>query len=111
MSAAFQEQLTLALRHYTSATRLYDLTVGHDRSTQFLVEAFTAQDAIQEIGVRDVIVLSTDPFIDLFSLLDQPATLAISLAGGTRTHFSGSIIEACLLSCNGGYARFALKIA
>jgi type VI secretion system secreted protein VgrG len=111
MSAAFQEQLTLALRHYTSATRLYDLTVGHDRSTQFLVEAFTAQDAIQGIGVRDVIVLSTDPFIDLFSLLDQPATLAISLAGGTRTHFSGIIIEACLLSYNGGYARFALKIA
>jgi type VI secretion system VgrG family protein len=79
--------------------------------TEFLVEAFTAQDAIQEIGVRDVIVLSTDPFIDLFSLLDQPATLAISLAGGTRTHFSGIIIEACLLSYNGGYARFALKIA
>jgi len=111
MSATFQQQLTQALRYFSSTTRLYELTVGPDKSTDFLVEAFRAQDALQEIGVRDVIVLSTHPFIDLFSLLDQPASLAISLADGTRTYFSGVITQASLLSHNGGFARFALRIA
>ncbi len=108
MDAFARAELLRSLVCFTSTTRLYALTVGGD---DLLVEAFLADDAIQAIGVRDVIALSTSAYLDLDALLGQPATLAISLADGTRTHFSGFITEAAMLSCDGGFARYCLRIA
>jgi type VI secretion system secreted protein VgrG len=104
-------QVIQSLILFSSATRLYELRIGDAQSTDLLVEAFTAEDAIQELGARTVIALSTNAFIPLTSLLNEPASLLISLPDGTRSTFSGFITEASLLSCDGGFARFCLRIA
>jgi type VI secretion system secreted protein VgrG len=81
-----------------------------------LVEAFmhTAEDAVDEVGGRDVIVLSKParPMLDpARDLLGQPATLETSLADGSRTSFAGDISEAAMLGSDGGFARYRLRIS
>ena len=105
-------QLRAALAAFTGATRLYSLVVGAaPRPTELLVEAFAADEAVQDVGTRDVIALSTSASLDLDALLGQPAALEASLADGTRTRFSGEISEAAMLGSDGGFARYRLRIA
>jgi uncharacterized protein involved in type VI secretion and phage assembly len=52
-----------------------------------LVQAFAADDSVQGVGPRDVIVLSTNASIELAPLLGKQAALAVRLADGTRTQF------------------------
>ncbi len=67
MNLALTEQITTALAQFSSATSLYALTVGDGSlglgSGGLLVEAFFADDAVQGIGGRDIIVLSSDAHI------------------------------------------------
>ena len=115
MSGTIVDQLSWALRQFASDTRLYELTVGDGRNCldrqQWLVEAFCANDSLQELGARDVIVLSTSVYIDLASLLGEPASLQVSLADGTRASFAGEISEAVMLGCDGGFVRYRLRIS
>ncbi|PQO87891.1 type VI secretion system tip protein VgrG [Massilia phosphatilytica] len=105
-------QLRAALAAFTGTTRLYTLFVGAaPRPTELLVEAFAADEAVQDVGTRDVIVLSTSACLDLDALLGQPAALEASLADGTRSRFSGEISEAAMLGSDGGFARYRLRIA
>ena len=64
MTYALTEKITTALAQFSSQTRLYALTIGEGTADPgpggLLVEAFAADDALQEIGSRDVIVLSTN---------------------------------------------------
>lgn len=103
------------LVRFDSGKRLYALSVGEERddlgSGGLLVEAFAAVDAVQEVGARDVIAVSTSAGIDLSSLLGEPAALEVSLADGTRTRFAGEISEAALLGSEGGLARYRLRIS
>ena len=89
MTIALVRQVTDALAEFSSKSRLYELTIGEGNSGPaagtLLVEAFAASDAVQEVGYRDVIVLSTSSRLDAAALLGQPALLAISLADGTRS--------------------------
>ena len=59
MSADLIEQVTTALAQFSSATRLYSLTVGDGSaklgSGGLLVEAFAGDDEVQGVGGRDVI--------------------------------------------------------
>jgi type VI secretion system secreted protein VgrG len=114
MTIALTQQLGAALVAFSSASRLYELTVGEGRSvldaSLLLVEAFCAVDAIDEVGARDVIALSTNAAIDLESLLGQPASLAVSLADGTRTSFAGEVSEVAMLGSDGGFARYRLRL-
>ena len=114
MSATLIEQVTSALTQFSSASRLYALTVG-DGSADLdagglLVEAFAADDEVQGIGGRDVIALSTDAHITLEPLLGQSASLEVSLADGTRTTFAGNINEVSMLGSEGGLARYRLRL-
>ncbi|GGC24223.1 hypothetical protein [Pseudoduganella buxea] len=65
MSIALIEQVTTALAQFTSATRLYELTLHGDDSGAdlgsggLLVEAFAADDIVHDTGARDIIALST----------------------------------------------------
>jgi type VI secretion system VgrG family protein len=115
MIDALTEQLRAALAEFSSTTRLYALTIGEAgrRGTEdaLLVEAFAAEDAVDEVGARDVIVLSTTAFLDPASLLSQPATLEVSLADGSRTSFAGDISEAAMLGSDGGFARYRIRIS
>jgi Rhs element Vgr protein len=115
MTAALTEQLTTALAQFFSATRLYELTVGEGRadlgSGGLLVEAFVSRDAVQEIGARDVVVLSTSAYVELESLVGEPATLQVSLADGSRTRFGGDISEVAQLGSDGGFARYRVRIS
>ena len=109
------ETITAALAQFSSASRLYALTVG-DGSAELgsgglLVEAFAADDLVQGIGGRDVIVLSTDAHISLAPLLGQPASLEVSLSDGTRTRFEGDISEVAMLGSEGGLARYRLRMS
>jgi len=114
MTPALAKRLTSALE-FSATTRLYALTVGDNDAESctagLLVEAFLANDAIQEISSRDVIVLSTSAHIALDSLLGQPASLAITLCDGTRTSFCGDISEAAMLGSDGGFARYRIRIS
>jgi type VI secretion system secreted protein VgrG len=115
MSAALTEQITTALAQFRSDTRLYALTIDDESddlgSGGFLVEAFAADDEVQGIGGRDVIVVSTNAHIALEPLLGQQATLTVSLANGSRTSFAGDISEIAMLSSEGGLARFRLRLS
>ncbi|TFW13650.1 type VI secretion system Vgr family protein [Duganella callida] len=115
MSAALLEQITTALVQFASATRLYELTLadgdgGDLGSGGLLVEAFSADDSVQGVGPRDIIVLSTNAHVDLNALLGQPAGLTVSLADGSRTTFNGDITQAAMLGSEGGLARFRLRL-
>jgi len=115
MRALLTEQITLALAQFSTESRLYALTVG-DGSDQLgagglLVEAFAADDAVQGIGGRDVIVVSTDAHIALAPLLGKPAALEVSLADGSRTRFGGDISEVAMLGSEGGLARYRLRLS
>ncbi len=109
------EKITASLSQFASASRLYALTVGDGASELgsggLLVEAFAADDAVQGIGGRDVIVLSTDAHISLAPLLGQRASLEVSLADGSRTRFDGDISEVAMLGSEGGLARYRLRLA
>ena len=115
MSVVLTELITTALAQFSTASRLYAMTVGEGTlelgSGGLLVEAFAADDEVQEIGGRDVIVLSTDAHIGLDALLGQPATLKVSLADGSRTNFSGDISEVAMLGSEGGLARYRLRLS
>jgi type VI secretion system secreted protein VgrG len=109
MRATLSEQTVAALSTFSSASRLYGLTVGRD-ADRFLVEAFVAGEALQGIGWRDLIVVSTARDVELAALLGQPATLEVSLADGTRTTFGGDINEAADLGYDGALTRYRLRL-
>jgi type VI secretion system VgrG family protein len=104
-----------ALAGFDSVTRLYALRIGDGDTDlpggELLVEAFVADDAVQGIGVRDVIALSTSAALDPSSLLGRPADLEVTLADGTRAAFAGEICAAALLGSDGGLARYRIRIA
>jgi type VI secretion system secreted protein VgrG len=114
MTIALVRQVTDALAEFASGSRLYAVSIGDAEAgsgpDSLLVEAFAANDAVQEIGWRDVIVLSTSGHLEPASLLGQPAALDISLADGTRSRFSGELVEAAMLGSDGGLARYRLRI-
>ncbi|NVM77677.1 hypothetical protein FHW83_003495, partial [Duganella sp. SG902] len=65
MAAALIERVVSALAQFSSATRLYELTLDDGDSADLgagglLVEAFAADDSVQGVGPRDIIVLSTN---------------------------------------------------
>jgi len=112
MSTALRDQIVTALAAFASSSRLYALTLGDgDDDGTLLVEAFSSDDAIDAIGTRDVIVLSTSAHLDAGTWLGQPAALDISLADGTRTRFAGDIGEVEMLGSDGGLARYRVRIA
>ena len=98
-----------ALARFASETRLYALDMGDDAG--LMVEAFVADDALQAVNGRDVIVVSTNAHIRLAGLLGKPATLQVSLADGSRTAFAGDISQAAMLGSEGGLARYRLRLS
>ncbi|MGK5058591.1 type VI secretion system Vgr family protein [Janthinobacterium sp. LB2P49] len=112
MSAASADQVNASLAGFSSVTRLYELSLdgGEGGTAQWLVEAFAADEQLQTVGVRDIIVLSTDANVALAPLLGKPAALHASLADGSRAVFSGYISEAAMLGSDGGLARFRLRL-
>jgi type VI secretion system secreted protein VgrG len=115
MTTTSTKQIATAFNQFSGTTRLYELTID-DESIDvgkggLLVEAFAAEDAVNAIATRDVIVLSTNARIDLESLLGQPANLKVSLSNGTRTCFAGDISEAAMLGADGGFARYRVRIS
>lgn len=108
------EQITDALASFTSVSRLYALTVGDIDSpvlSDMMVEAFAADDRVNDITSRDVIAVSTNAYHDLNAILGKSARIEISLADGSRTSFGGNVIEARMLGSEGGLARYGLRIA
>ena len=115
MTNAASRSLSQALNTFSSATRLYELVLGDDGAAKagagLLVEAFAADDALDELGARDIIVLSTSAHLPLESLLGQPGRLEISLADGSRTRFGGDISEVAMLGSDGGFARYRVRLS
>jgi Rhs element Vgr protein len=107
-------QVYAGLAQFFSTSRLYELTVekdGDDHGVGLHVEAFLADDSLQEPGTRELIALSASVSVPLKSLLGQRATLHASLANGSRTRFHGYITHAAMLGSEGGLARYRLRIA
>ncbi len=104
-----------ALARFASESRLYALSIGDDPTAVdhagLMVEAFVADDAIQTIGDRDVIAVSTNAHIPLAELLGKRATLQVSLADGSRTSFAGDVSQVAMLGSEGGLARYRLRLS
>lgn len=99
------------LVQFTSATRLYSLSLGSGTSSgEMLVEAFAASEGLHAVGVREVIALSMDAGVPLKSLIGQKATLRATLSDGSSSDFSGLVNEAAKLGSEGGFARYRLRI-
>jgi Rhs element Vgr protein len=115
MGVSRSSQLTAALAEFSDASRLYALRLRNEagaiKAGKLLVEAFVASDTLQEIGVRDVIVLSTSAHVALEPLLGQEAALEISLADGTRVSFGGEVSEVAMLGTDGGLARYRIRLS
>ncbi|KQV80592.1 rhs element Vgr protein [Massilia sp. Root351] len=114
MTPAAVAQIAASLAQFSSATRLYALRLPDGAAVpdagELLVEAFVADEQLQETGARDVIVLSTSAFVDLRQLVGKAAALEISLADGSRTAFGGEITQAAMLGSEGGMARYRLRL-
>ncbi len=107
-------QVVAALAQFTSESRLYELSLKNEDdygSGGLLVEAFLSDDCLQEVGARDIIVLSTSASIRPAELLGQHATLKASLADGSRTAFHGYISHAAMLGSEGGFARYRVRLS
>jgi type VI secretion system secreted protein VgrG len=106
-------KILASLTTFTNITRLYELIFkdGHVPSSGLLVEAFLAVDELQAVHAREVIVLSSNGAVLSDKLLGQQATLNISLAGGTRTTFTGVISEAAMLGSTGSLVRYRLRLS
>jgi uncharacterized protein involved in type VI secretion and phage assembly/uncharacterized protein (DUF2345 family) len=114
MSLTLTERLSAALGEFSDANRLFELTLGEGGASDdggLLVEAFLSEDAIDEVGTRDIIALSTSAHLDAVSLLGQPAVLEVSLADGSRSRFAGDISEAAMLGSDGGFARYRIRMS
>jgi type VI secretion system secreted protein VgrG len=111
MSSTLAGQVLTALSEFSSHTRLYELRLQDGADAGLLVEAFAADEQVQGIGLRDVIALSTRPYIAHSSLLGQEACLEISLADGTRASFSGYISQVATLGSDGGLSRYRLRLS
>lgn len=115
MSFALTQQISAALAAFSSASRLYELVIDAGGAGpapgSLLVEAFAAVDGLQEVGARDVVVLSTSAYVELDALLGEPAALEVCLADGTRERFAGEINEVAMLGSDGGLARYRIRIA
>lgn len=115
MTNALTAQIAAALAQFSSTSRLYELKVEEGDARRgtgsLLVEAFLANDAVDGIGFRDVIVMSTSVHVDMSRLLGQQARLEISLADRSRIHFSGEISELAQLGSDGGFARYRVRIS
>ena len=114
MSADPVELVTRAIGQFSSASRLYALTIGNGSAElgigELLVEAFAADDEVQGIGGRDIIVASTDANMAMGPLLGETASLEVSLADGTRTSFAGNINQVSMLGSEGGLARYRVRL-
>ena len=115
MTKILAEQIAVELARFSSTTRLYELSIDDSSadfgSRELLVEAFLADDALNELDVRDLIVLSTNAHIQLEKLLGQSASLQIALANRSRTSFAGEISEVAMLGSDGGLARYRVRIS
>lgn len=115
MSVSLNEKITTALAEFSSETRLYALSFEADfailSADDLLVEAFTANDEVQGVGWRDIIVVSTNAYIPLEPLLGKQATLEVRLADGDRTDFAGEITAIAMLGSDGGLARYRMRLS
>ncbi len=111
MSSDLTDQITATLAEFSSATRLFELRLGDASCSTLLVEAFSAEDALLDIPVCDVIALSTNAYLEAEPLLGQPASLQITLADGEQESIGGEICAVSVLGSDGGLARYRLRIS
>jgi len=122
-----QDILNHLQANFSSATRLYDLSIeGVQKasppaslasagqvflpSQTFMVEAYCAAESLHTSRSMDILVLSTDAHINLPALLGKTCQLYTTLADGTRATTSGLINQATLLGSEGGLARYRLRV-
>ncbi|MFX5668512.1 hypothetical protein ABTE14_19820, partial [Acinetobacter baumannii] len=68
-------ELLNQLVQFTSATRLYRLSLGEGVAAgDLLVEAFAASEGLHAVGVREVIALSLNAGLSLNTLIGQRAS-------------------------------------
>jgi uncharacterized protein involved in type VI secretion and phage assembly len=108
-----------ALVQFQADTRLYDLELkhfAHERgqavaeAAQFTVEAFTAHEALNELGELRLLLLSPRADVELAALLGCGARLCITLADGQRSTWSGLVRQVECLASEGGLARYQLHV-
>ena len=119
-----QDIFTHLQTSFSSATRLYDLSIeglqerspphttgmGFLPGQTFMVEAYCGTESLHASRTMDILVLATDAHIALPCLLGKTCTLHTALSDGSRTTTSGLINQAELLDSEGGLARYRLRV-
>lgn len=111
MGTDLTKQIAATLAEFSSATRLFELSIGDAPSSALLVEAYVAEDALLDVPVYDIIALSTSAYMEAEPLLGQPASLQITLADGEQESICGEINSVSVLGSDGGLARYRLRLS
>jgi type VI secretion system secreted protein VgrG len=89
--------------------RLYRLEAPGALST-LRVEAWVAEEALDEPGRLEICALAADPRLDLDAMLGGPVTLVTRLADG-REHRRGGLVDLAIAEdCDGALARYRLVV-
>lgn len=106
-------EILAVLAGFASDTRLIELSWpdGDDTAGSLTVEAFAADELLQGIAWRDVLVLSANRSLSPAVLLNRRACIEISLADRSRARFSGVVSEVQLLGRHGRLARYRLRLS
>ena len=114
MSSPLANEIRAALSAFGSEKRLYEFNFTRADSAktlgQWLVEAFAADEGLNQIGWRDIILLATDARCKPADLLGQAASLKVSLADRSRAVFSGFASNVQVLGSDGGLVRIKVRL-
>ncbi|WP_169806060.1 type VI secretion system Vgr family protein, partial [Azohydromonas lata] len=90
--------------------RLYRLEAEDEALATLRVEAWVAEEALDEPGRLEICCLADDPRLDLDALLGRPVTLVTLLADG-REHRRGGLVDMAIAEdCDGALARYRLIV-
>lgn len=114
MSSPLVNEIRAALSAFGNEKRLYEFNFARDDSGKdlgnWLVEAFAADEGLNQIGWRDIILLATNARIKPADLLGKAGSLKVSLADRSRAVFSGFASNVEVLGSDGGLARIKIRL-
>lgn len=89
--------------------RLIEIATAPDLG--LVVERFSGREGVSESFRFEIQVLSPSAFLDLTSVLGQPAALRLRRANGGHRAWHGHITEFAALGADGGLARYRLVLS
>lgn len=91
--------------------RLIKLTVPTESDYELVLDSFDGTESVSEPFSFELALLSHDPFLELKTLIDQPALLEIELADGARRDLHGHITAFNHMKSDGGWSYYSATLS